>query len=85
MKHHFCRRQNLLELNMQSLEREKLDPNGQKLPQHHRQILDISELVMSTGSSRKRQHTAYGAIGYKLGRNNIIEYHCVIRTDIECI
>ena len=67
MKHHFCRRHTIFEWNLQSLEREKLDPNGLKLPLLHRHILDVSELVMSTGSGRKRPHTAYGDIGYKLG------------------
>jgi len=66
MKHHFCRRHNILEWDVQSLEREKLDPNRLKLPLLHRHILDVSELVMSAGSDRKRPHTAYGDIAYKL-------------------
>jgi len=66
MNHHICQRHNILEWVMESLEREKLDLNGLKLPLLHRHILDVSELVMSTGSGRKRPHTAYGAIAYKL-------------------
>ena len=67
MKHHFFRRHAILEWDMQSLEREKIDPNRLKLPLLYRHILDDAELVMSTGSGWKRPHTAYGAIGYKLG------------------
>jgi len=67
MKHHFCRRHTIFEWNVQYLERDKLDPNRLKLPPLYRHILDVSELVMLTGSGRKRSHTAYGAIGYKLG------------------
>ena len=65
MKQHFCRRYTVLEGDFQSLEREKLDPNRLKLPLLHRSTLDVSEFVMSTGSARKRAHTAYGAIAYK--------------------
>jgi hypothetical protein len=46
MKHHFCRRHIILDWNVQSLEREKLDPNILKLPLLYRHILDISDLVM---------------------------------------
>ena len=64
MKHHFCWRHTILEGDVQSLELEKLDPNRLKLLQRH--ILDVSELVVSIGSVRKRPHTAYGAIAFKL-------------------
>jgi len=67
MKHHFCRLHTIFEWNVQSLEREKLYPNRLKLPLLYWHILDVSELVMSTGNILKRPHTAYGAIGYKLG------------------
>ena len=67
MKQHFCRRHTIFEWNVQYLEREKLDPNRLKLPLLQRHILDVSELVMSTGSGPKRPHTAYVAICYKLG------------------
>ena len=67
MKHHICRLYTIFECNVQSLEREKLDPNRVKLPLHHRHILEVSELVMLTGSGPKRPHTPYGYIGYKLG------------------
>jgi len=67
MKHQFCRRHTIFEWNVQSLKREKLDPHMLKLPLLHRHLLDVSELVMSNGSGRKHPHTAYGAIGYKLG------------------
>ena len=66
MKHHFCRRHTIFEWNVQSLEREKLDPNRLKLPLLYRHILDVSEFVKPTGSSGKRPHTAYGAITYKM-------------------
>jgi len=66
MKHQFCRRHTILEWEVQFLEREKHNPNRLKLPLLHRHILDVSELVLSTGSGRKRPHTAYGAIAYKL-------------------
>jgi len=86
MKHHFCRCHTILEWDVQSLEREKLHPNRLKLPLPYRDILDVSELVMSAGGRRKRPHTAYVAIAYKLGRNNITVYHGVIGTghDIDC-
>ena len=71
MEHHFCGRHTVFEWNVQSLEREKLDPNRLKLPLLHRHILDVLELVMSTGSIGKHTHAAYGAIAYKLWRNNI--------------
>ena len=66
MKHHFCGRYAVFEGNVQSLEREKLDPNRMKLPRLHRHILAVSELVMSTVSCEKRPQIAYGAITYKL-------------------
>ena len=66
MKHHLRTRHIIFEWNVQSLEREKLNPNRLKLSLLHRDILDVSELVMSTGSGWKRPHTAYFAIGYKL-------------------
>jgi len=85
MKHHFCWRHTILEGDVQSLELEKLDPNRLKLLQRH--ILDVSELVVSIGSVRKRPHTAYGAIAFKLPWNKITVYHGVIRAgrDIDCI
>ena len=67
MKLHFCGPYAVFEGDVQSLECEKLDPNRMKLPLIQRHKLNDSELVMSTGSGRKRPHTAYGAIGYKLG------------------
>ena len=45
----------------------RIYPNRLKLPLIHRHIFDVSELLMSTGSGRKRPHTAYGTISYKLG------------------
>ena len=66
MKHHFFRPQTVLEGDVQSFEREKLDPNRLKLCLLHRHILDVLEPVMSTASSGKRPHTAYSAIAYKL-------------------
>ena len=66
IKHHFCGRYAVFEGDVQSLEREKLDPNRLTLPLLHRYILDVSELVILTGSGGKRPHTAYGAIAYKL-------------------
>jgi len=72
---------------VQSLERDKRDPYRLKFPLVHRHILDVSELVMPTGSGRKRSHTAYGAIAYKLGRYKITVYHGVIRAgrDVDCL
>ena len=64
MKHHFCGRHTVFDGNVQSLEREKFDPNGLKLPLLHRHTVDLSELVMSTGSVGKRPHTTDGAIAY---------------------
>ena len=63
MKHDFCVRYAVFKGDVQC---EKLDPNRLKLSLIHRHILDVSELVMSTGSSGKRPHTAYGAIASKL-------------------
>jgi len=51
MKHHFCGSNAVFERDVQSLEREKIVPNRLKLSLLHRHILDVSELVMSTGSS----------------------------------
>ena len=66
MQHHFCGLYAVFEGDVQSLNREKLDPNRLKLPLLHWQILDVSDLVMPTGSIVKRPHTAYGAIASKL-------------------
>ena len=66
MKHHFCGRHAVLEGDVQSLEREKLDPSRLKLSLLHLYILDVSELVMTTGCTGKRAHKAYGAVAYKL-------------------
>ena len=71
MEHQFCWRLTFLEETVKSLEREKFDPNRLKLPLHHRHILDVSELVMSTGSGRKRPHTLKCAIAYILWGNKI--------------
>ena len=66
MKHQICGHHTVLEGDVQSLERENVDPYRMKFPLHHRHILDLSELVMPTGSSAKHPHTADGAIAYKL-------------------
>ena len=79
MKHHICGRHDFLEGDVQSLEREKLDPCRLKLSLLHRQMLDVSELVMPTASVGKRPHSANGAIGYKLGLYTITVYYGVIR------
>ena len=67
MKHHFCRRHTIHEWNVQTLDREILEPKRLKLLLLHRNILNVSELVMSTGSGWKRPHTAYGDMRYKFG------------------
>jgi hypothetical protein len=66
MKHHFCGRRAVLERDVQPLERENLDPYRLKLPLLHRHIVDVSELVMPTGSGGERPHITDGAIAYKL-------------------
>ena len=50
-----------------ALEREKLDPYRLKLQLLQRQIVDVSELVMPTGSGGKRPHKTGGPIAYKWG------------------
>ena len=67
MKHHFCGRHAVLEGDVQQLERVKLDPFKLKISLLHRHVLDVTDLVMPTGSIGKRPHTADGAIAYKLG------------------
>ena len=52
---------------MQPLEREELDPHKLKLPLLHRHIVDVTELVMPTGSGGERPYKPDGAIAYKLG------------------
>jgi len=66
-KHHFCRRDAVIEVDVQPLEREELDPYRLKLPPLHRNIVLVSELVMPTGNGGKCPHTTDGTIGYKLG------------------
>ena len=46
IKHHICVSYAVFEWDVQSLKREKLDPNRLKLSVLHRHILDVSELVM---------------------------------------
>jgi len=71
----------------EAFEREKLDAYRLKLPLLHRHIVEVSELVMRTGSGGKRPHTTDGAIAYKLGWYKITVYHGVIRTgrDVDCV
>ena len=66
MKLHFCGPYAVFEGDVQSLECEKLDPNRMKLLLRHRHKLDVSEILIAKESERKRPHTAYGVIGYKL-------------------
>ena len=66
MKDHIFGRYAVFEGDVQSLEREELDPNRLKLSLLHWHILAFSELVISRGNIGKRPHTAYGAIAYKL-------------------
>jgi len=56
MKHHFCGHRGNLEGDVQPLEREELDPYRLRLPLLHRKIVDVSELVLSTGSGGERPH-----------------------------
>ena len=67
MKHQICGRHDVLEGDVQSLEREKIELYRLKLPLLHRHILDVWELLMPTGSCGKRPHKTDGAIVYKLG------------------
>jgi hypothetical protein len=57
------------------------------LPLLHRHILDVSEIIMLTGSGRKRAHTANCAFADKLWGNKITVYHGVIRAgrDIDSV
>ena len=66
MEHHIFRRRALLKREVQPLEREEIDPYRLKLPLLYRHILDVSKLVMPTGSVGKRKHTTGGATAYNL-------------------
>ena len=79
MKHQFYGSHTVFEGDVQSLKREKLDENRMKLSLLHQHIFDGFELLMPTGNSWIRPHTAYCAIAKKLLCNNIAVYHGVIR------
>ena len=66
MKHHVFGRRAVLEGDVQPLEFEELDPYRLKFTLLHRHILDVSELVMPTGSVGERPYKPDGAIAYKL-------------------
>ena len=66
MKHHFCGRRSILKRDVQPLEREELDPYRLKLPLLHRHIVDVSKLVIPTGSGGEHPHTKDGAIANEL-------------------
>jgi hypothetical protein len=87
MKHHFRGRHTLLERDVQPLERENLDPYRLKLPLLHRHLVNVSDLVMPTGSGGKRPHTTGGAIAYKLWWYKITVHHGVNRAgcDVDCV
>ena len=64
MKHYFCGRRAVLEWDVQPLERKELDPYRLKMPLLHRHIVDVSELMMPTGSCGKQ--SAYNGRSYRL-------------------
>jgi hypothetical protein len=87
MKHDFCGRRGILEGDVQPLERKELDPYRLRLPLLHRNIVIVSELVLSKGSGGERAHTTVGAIAYKLLCYKITAYHAFIRAgrDVDCV
>ena len=66
MKHHFSWRHAILKGDVQPLEREEHDQYRLKLLLLHRYIVDVSKLVMPTGSGGECPHTTGGAIAYEL-------------------
>ena len=56
----------MLNVDVQTLQREKIDQYRLKLLLIHRYKVEVSKLMMSTGSSGERPHTTGCAIEYEL-------------------
>ena len=66
MKYHICGRSAFLKGDVKPNEREELDPYKLKVPLLHRHIVDVSKLVIPTGSCWELPHTTDGVIANEL-------------------
>jgi hypothetical protein len=82
MKHHFCAGRAILEGDVRPLEREELDPYTLKLLLVHRHILDVSKLVLSTGSGGERRHRTT-VLSPRICGN--IRIKCIMACSAQCV